>query len=148
MTVTVQDLRVPASRYETPTWVDLTDADERARLSPPAVRALPRLASAWGVTVEQMGALLGGVAPSTWHSWKSSPPAELPVDRLTRISLLLGIYSALHALYRGELADQWISRPNTNPLFEGRTPLDVLIAGGIPAMVEVRALLDARRGGL
>jgi hypothetical protein len=37
--------------------------------------------------------------------------------------------------------------PNTNPLFNGATPLDVMLRGGIPAMERVRALLDARRGG-
>ncbi len=146
--MTVPYLRVPASRYETPTWVDLTDADVRARLTPAAVRSLVPLVTAWGLSVEQIGALLGGVAASTWHSWKTSPPAELPVDRLTRVSLLLGIYSALHNLFAGELADEWVTLANTNPLFDGRAPLEVLITGGIPAMVEVRALLDARRGGL
>jgi hypothetical protein len=64
------------------------------------------------------------------------------------VSYLLGIYTALRALHQGELADRWVRRPNTNVLFDGRTPIDTMITGGIPAMAEVRALLDARRGGL
>jgi hypothetical protein len=33
-------------------------------------------------------------------------------------------------------------------LFGGQHPLDVMSQGGIPALIEVRALLDGRRGGL
>jgi hypothetical protein len=88
------------------------------------------------------------VPPSTWHAWVKRPPRDLGVDRLTRVSYLLGIYSALHVLYPGSpLADQWVARPNTNVLFGGQRPLDILLVGGITAMDHVRSLLDARRGG-
>ncbi len=50
-------------------------------------------------------------------------------------------------LYGDDLADEWVHLPNTNALFAGATPLDVMLRGGIPAMERVRALLDARRGG-
>jgi hypothetical protein len=146
--MTVVELRAPASRYQAPEPPDLSRPDERRRLTPAAVRGVARLADAWSLTVEETCALLGGVPASTWHSWKSSPPADLGVDRLTRVSYLLGIYTALHALHQGELADAWVRRPNANPLFAGRTPLAAMVAGGIPVMVEVRALLDGRRGGL
>ena len=36
--------------------------------------------------------------------------------------------------------------PNTNRLFGGGTPLEYVTRGGIPAMDQVRRLLDARRG--
>ncbi len=145
--MTVATLRAPASRYEVPAWVDLTDPTERERLSASAVTGAARLAAAWGLTVEQVGGLLGGVPPSTWHAWKKHAPADLGTDRLTRISYLLGIYTALHALHSAALADAWVTRPNTNPMFAGRTPLAVMLSGGIPALAAVRALLDARRGG-
>lgn len=141
------DVRVPATRFEVGEWPDLTDADVRARLTPAAVRGVARLAAAWGVTVPQVGQLLGGVSPSSWHAWQRTPPTALSTDQLTRVSLLLGIYTALHVLHAGPLADEWVRRPNSNRLFGGAAPLDVMIAGGIPAMVEVRALLDGRRGG-
>jgi hypothetical protein len=64
------------------------------------------------------------------------------------VSLLLGIYTALHVLHAGALADEWVRRPNTNPIFGGRAPLQAMLAGGIPVMIEVRGLLDGRRGGL
>jgi hypothetical protein len=145
--VTVALLRTPASRYETPAWVDLAEPEVRERLSAGAIRSVARLSKAWGVTVEQLGNLLGGVAPSTWYAWKGNPPGDLGVDRLTRISYLLGIYTALHVLHDDALADAWPTRPNSNPLFAGEAPLNVMISGGIPALAQVRALLDSRRGG-
>ena len=38
--------------------------------------------------------------------------------------------------------------PNTNRIFNGRTPLEYVIRGGLPALQIVRRLLDARRGGM
>jgi hypothetical protein len=138
----------PVSRFEHTPWVDLHDPKERVRLSAAAVRSVGSLAGAWGLTVDQLCTLLGGVPPSTWHAWVRKPPRDLGVDRLTRVSYLLGIYTALHVLYpKSPLSDQWIGRPNTNVLFGGQRPLDVLLVGGISAMDRVRSLLDARRGG-
>lgn len=142
------DIRTPATRAEVGSWPDLTDPATRAKLTPAAVTAVRRLADAWGLTTADVTALLGGIAPSTWHAWKATPPRELTMDQLTRVSLLLGMYTALHVLHEGALADQWVSRPNSNPVFSGQTPKAVMVTGGIPAMVEVRALLDGRRGGL
>ena len=147
MTALAAPTRYPASRFETQAWVDLRDPTEQARLTPAAVRATARLGDAWGLTVAQVCTLLGDVSPSTWHAWVRTPPKTLGVDRLTRASYLMGIYAALHVLYGSPLADEWVHLPNTNPLFNGRTPLDAMLLGGIPAMERVRALLDARRGG-
>ena len=140
-------LRYPASRFETQAWLNLGDPHERVRVSPAAIRGMRGLARAWGLEVEQVCALLGDISASSWHAWAKRPPKDLGVDRLTRISYLLGCYTALHVLYDEELADAWPTRPNSNALFDGATPLSVLVSGGIPALAGVRALLDARRGG-
>ena len=71
----------------------------------------------------------------------------LDQDRLTRISILTGIFKALNILYSKKLGDQWIQLPNDYPMFEGESPLTYMIEGGQPAMLRVRQLLDARRGG-
>jgi hypothetical protein len=78
---------------------------------------------------------------------KNRAAKTLDTDQLTRVSLLLGIYKALNILYSTKLADEWITLPNTNPMFAGESPLNYLKKGGIPAFVRVRQLLDARRGG-
>lgn len=144
----VLDVSKPATRSELGEWPYLADPVVRQELTPSAIGAMDRLTDQWGLTVKETGDLLGGVAPSTWHAWKSRPPAEMSMDQLTRVSLLLGIFTALHVLHPGELADTWVGRPNTNEIFSGRTPLQSMIDGGIPVMVEVRRLLDGRRGGL
>jgi hypothetical protein len=146
--MTALDVRSPATRAEVGEWPDLNDPRRRAELTPAALKAMRRLADSWHLSVKQAGDLLGGVPSSTWHAWKASLPPELGVDQLTRVSLLLGIYTSLHVLHPGELADSWVSRPNTNVIFGSRTPLQAMIDGGIPALVQVRSLLDGRRGGL
>ena len=80
---------------------------------------------------------------------KSCPAAvAVPEPPLSRISLVLGIYKALHILYpQPELADQWIKLRNANPLLGGdKPPLELMIDGGIDGLHRVRRLLDARRG--
>lgn len=121
--------------------------EERRRLSGPALRAFLRIAELWGLDVEAQRALLGWPSRSAFYNWRSGP-ATLPYDTLVRLSLVLGIYKALHVLYPDdEFADGWIRMRNTNPLFGDRTPLEVLVQGDVGTLYAVRRLLDGRRGG-
>ena len=132
-------------------WDQATDLSNRAvqaRLSPAAVRAFFRIAHAWKLRDEDARALLGGISNGAFYSLKRRPARSLDQDRLTRISLLVGIFKALNILYSRRLADAWIQLLNENPVFGGLTPLAYMLKGGMPAMVRVRQLLDARRGGL
>lgn len=146
--MTITNIRIPASTSELGEWPDLSEPEMRAQLTPAAVAGMARLAERWRLTVPHITQLLGGVSASTWHSWQNTPPVALSVDVLTRVSLLLGIFTSLHVLHSDDLADTWVQRPNSNPIFAGNTPLEVMLRGGIPALVEVRALLDGRRGGM
>ncbi len=126
---------------------DLTDPRERKRLSGAALRGFFNIMARWGVRDVDARALLGGVTNGPYYQLKRDPDRVLDVDRLTRISLLIGIFKALHVLYSEALADRWILMPNTNRLFGGASPLDYILRGGLPAMLTVRRLLDARRAG-
>jgi hypothetical protein len=139
--------RYPASRHAPPPAVDLSDAGARARLSAPALRAFFNIMPRWRVRDEDARLLLGGVTNGPYYEMKRDPDRRLDVDRLTRVSLLIGIYKALHILHGEALADRWVHLPNTNRLFGGAAPLDFMRRGGIPAMLAVRRLLDARRAG-
>ncbi len=141
-------LSYPASRFEPTPLVDLSSREERQRLSRSALAGFFRLAERWSLRDEDARALLGGVSSSTYYAWKKRPQRLLDVDQITRISYLVGIYKALHVLYGDALADTWVSLPNRNAIFGGRTPLDYMTAGGLLAMQTVRRLLDARRGGV
>ncbi len=138
----------PRSRFEPTVLVDLNARDERERLSTSALKGFFKLAATWKVRDEDARQLLGGLSNSAWYDWKKKPERTLEVDCITRISYLLGIYKALHILYGDQLADEWINLPNSNQIFEGRTPLAYMLGGGLLAMQTVRQLLDARRGGL
>lgn len=138
----------PKSRFEPAPFVDLNAKAERERLSASALKGFFGLAEAWGLRDEEARELLGGLSSSAFYEWKKHPDRVLEVDRVTRISLLIGIYKALHILYGDKLADEWVGLPNRNPIFAGRTPLAYMLAGGLLAMHTVRRLLDARRGGI
>lgn len=126
---------------------DLSNKDVVRRLSPAAVKGFLRVAGLWELRHEEARQLLGGMSNGAYYELKKAGSRSLDQDRLTRISLLTGIFKALNILYRKELADRWVHLPNTNPMFGGETPLAYMIKGGMPAIVRVRQLLDARRGG-
>jgi Protein of unknown function (DUF2384) len=133
--------------FSADTAVDLSNRAAQVRLSRVAVPAFFKLADAWALRDEPARHLLGGVSNGTFYQLKRSARKALDQDKLTRISLLLGIFRALNILYSRKLADAWINLPNANPMFQGAAPLAYMIKGGVPAFVRVRQLLDARRGG-
>lgn len=137
----------PRTRFEPTIPVDLNQREERERLSQSALKAFFKLAQAWQLRDEDARELLGGISSSAFYEWKKNPDRVLEVDRITRISFLIGIYKALHILYGDKLADEWVSLPNRNVIFGGSTPLAAMQAGGLLTMQTVRKLLDARRGG-
>ena len=137
----------PASRHLPAPPADLTDRTVRERLSAPALKAFFNIMRRWQVKDEAARALLGGVTNGPYYQMKRDPDRTLDADRLTRISLLVGIFKALHILYSESLADRWVQLPNTNRIFAGSTPLDYMMRGGVPAIDTVRRLVDARRAG-
>jgi hypothetical protein len=142
-----RETRYPATRYQPQPIPDLASREARQRLSPAALRAFFNAMARWKVRDEDARGLLGGVTNGPFYEMKRDPDRTLDTDRLTRISYLIGIFKALGVLHSDALADEWVRRPNRNPLFAGSTPLDYMIRGGLPAMQNVRRLLDARRAG-
>lgn len=127
---------------------DLTNAKVRTDLSASAINAFVKVAHNWRLTESQSRGLLGGIASSTFHAWKTEPDKQrLTQDTLIRISLVIGIYKALHIYFGHEWADQWVTLGNRGPLFGGAAPIDYMISQGQPGMVQVRRMLDAWRGG-
>jgi uncharacterized protein (DUF2384 family) len=126
---------------------DLADSATRARLSAPAIVAFFAIVEKWALRNEDAMALLGGASHGRYFELKKNRKGLLSQDELTRISLLIGIFKALNILFNQQLANQWPSRPNSNPMFGEAAPLQYLTRGGVPAMIGVRRLLDSRRGG-
>jgi uncharacterized protein (DUF2384 family) len=137
--------QTPGIRWDRP--ADLSDREVQEKLSPAAIRAFFSLAGHWKLRDEDARALLGGISNGSFYQLKRTPKT-LDQDKLTRISLLAGIFKALNVLYSTKLADAWIQLPNTNPIFGGESPLACMLKGGVPTMIRVRQLLDARRGSV
>ena len=127
---------------------DLADPKERERLSASAIKAFLRITQKWGLSEAQMRGLLGGIASSTFHAWKTAARGKkLDQDTLMRISLVIGIYKALQIYFGKPWADQWVTLGNRGPLFSGRAPIEYMLRHGQPGMLEVRRMLDTWRGG-
>lgn len=126
---------------------DRQDPQARKRLSGPGLRAFFNVADAWQLTPDEQRGLLGWPATSTFYKYRGGDVGTLSYDTLTRLSLVLGTYKALHVLYPdASLADRWVKLPNANVLFGGHPALALMIDGGIDGLSQVRRLLDARRG--
>jgi antitoxin Xre/MbcA/ParS-like protein len=137
--------QLPGISWDRP--VDLSRREVQLRLGPSALKAFLELKKRWKIRDEDARTLLGGVSNGAFYDLKRRPARPLDQDKLTRVSLLLGIFKALNILYSKKLADAWVQLANSNPMFSGDTPLAYMLKGGMPAMMRIRQLLDARRGG-
>lgn len=140
-------MQQPVVGFSWGTAVDLSRKENRTRLSPAAIKGVLRIAKHWNLRDEDTRALLGGVSSGSFYALKNGTNKKLDEDQLTRISLLIGVYKALNILYSKKLADAWMALPNANAMFGGDSALNYAKKGGIPALLRVRQLLDARRGG-
>ena len=129
--------REPSAAYQT-----------TPKIASGALRTLFRIADAWHLTNKELMKLLGSPPRSTFYKWKQGEVAALPQDVLERISYIFGIYAALQVLLpRPDAADTWIKKPNTAPLFGGKSALDRMLSGHVGDLYVVRQYLDAQRGG-
>jgi len=127
------------------------DAETRQRLSLPAVQAFVRIADLWRLTeLEQLGLLGESVSQQTLSGWQQGKiHGALNQDQIMRMSYLLGIYEGLERIWRRTPAqtDAWVRRATDDVPFLGRAPLAYMLVGGIPAMAETRAYIDAANFG-
>ncbi len=112
-----------------------------------AAKAFKRIAGFWRLSNDEAAALMG-VSPRTWSRVRSGTwQGRLSQDQLLRLSALTGLYKALHLYFSDQLADAWPRLPNAGEAFRGRTPVETMIDGGLPAIMGTRDLVDALRGG-
>ncbi|PKR49662.1 DUF2384 domain-containing protein [Thalassospira marina] len=122
----------------------ITERDKIAVL----IKAVVRTANAWSLTNTEAAALFD-VPTATWSRMKAgSFHGKLDQDKVTRASLLIGLFKGLRLLFNGPLTYGWPKTPNKGPGFNNKTPIQVMLEGGIPAMMRVRQHIDALRGGV
>ncbi|WP_245479841.1 MbcA/ParS/Xre antitoxin family protein [Hansschlegelia zhihuaiae] len=112
------------------------------------VKAVVRACEFWGLTNKEASDLFD-VPIATWCRMKAGTfRGRLDQDKITRASLIVGIFKALRILFNREMVNSWPKATNTGPMFQGRSPVALMIEGGIPAMLRTRRYLDGLRGGL
>ncbi|WP_374089715.1 antitoxin Xre-like helix-turn-helix domain-containing protein [Methylomicrobium lacus] len=123
------------------------DLDD-AMIAKSALRTFFNIAEAWKLSTDEAMVLLGMDSRSTFFKWKKQPElAKLNPDKLERLSYIFGIYKALQILLpKAEAADQWIKRPNSAGLFQGKSALDRMLKGRVIDLYVVRQYLDGQRG--
>jgi hypothetical protein len=111
------------------------------------MRGFFNIARLWQLSQSEQQTLLA-LPRSTLAKYRQDPAnAQLGPDTLERISYLLGIYKALQILIPDATqADGWVRRPNTAPLFGGRSALDRMLGGHVSDLFVVRQYLDGQRG--
>jgi hypothetical protein len=121
--------------------------DERDKIAA-IVKGVVRTADAWGLSNAE-AATLFDVPTATWSRMKAGAyKGVLDQDKVTRASLLIGLYKGLRLLFNGPLTYGWPKTTNAGPGFNGRTPVQIMSEGGIPAMMKMRQHIDALRGGV
>lgn len=121
--------------------------DQREQIAA-VLKAVVRTADNWKLTNAEAAALFD-VPTATWGRMKAGTyRGILDQDKVTRASLMIGLFKGLRLLFNGPLTYGWPKTPNGGPGFNGRTPIQVMMAGGIPAMINVRQHVDALRGGM
>ncbi len=112
------------------------------------VKAVVRATDAWELSNAEAAALFD-VPSATWSRMKAGTyRGVLDQDKVTRASLLIGLFKGLRLLFDGPLTYGWPRTANTGPGFNGRSPVQIMSEGGIPAMMKVRQHIDALRGGV
>lgn len=94
----------------------------------------------WGVTSSGQAVLLGlgddeGAAP--FEAVRAGAPMPETTETLRRCSAILTIHRALETLYPNSraMASYWVT--TRNPLFQDRTPLEVMLGAGLAGMERV-----------
>jgi uncharacterized protein (DUF2384 family) len=103
--------------------------------------AFRKVAAALGLTLPEQAAILG-VSRATVAGWKTAPGAD--PDKLDRMALFVGIFGLAGQAFPGERgAEGWLRRPNTEPVFGGAPPLDLLLNGRFESLLRTYDHLQA-----
>lgn len=124
------------------------------RLVAAGLRTFANIAKAMNLSAAEVAKLLG-VSRATYYRLKQTaaqereaPPTQKAAfrDQLAdaalqeRLSLLLGIHGDLQSYYakNRDFGEQWVKYPNSNPVFGGHAPLELMLSGSLVALWTVR----------
>jgi Protein of unknown function (DUF2384) len=124
-------------------------ATKSVQIAKSALSVYFNIADTWKLNAEEAMTLLGLDSRSTYFKWKKHPEsAKLTPDKLERLSYIFGIYKALQILLPvAASADEWIKRPNSASLFQGKSALERMLTGHVADLYLVRHYLDGQCSG-
>lgn len=134
-----------------PHWPAIS-ANERARVSGAGLRTFLNIANRWTLSEQQRAQLLGADSVDQFRSWEAAARGHrllvLPMDVLMRISVVLGVFSALRQ-FLTSLEDErrWLFRARPSLPFLGRNPMEFLTSGTHEDRLEVRRHAEAAAFG-
>jgi uncharacterized protein (DUF2384 family) len=103
--------------------------------------AFRKVAAALTLSIPDQAAILG-IGPSTLKTWKTIPGRD--PDKLDRMALFIGSFDLAGQAFPGERgAESWFRRPNAEPIFDGKAPLDLLLQGRFEALLRTYDYLQA-----
>jgi len=131
----------PQGDSTTPPPGRVTPEEARAML-----RAILTVFDRWQLTAPEARVLLGDPSERTYQRWRAGDVAHVSSDTIFRLGVLLGIHKALRYMFAApERGYIWVRKPNA--AFGGSSALDKMLQGAPTDLAEVRAYLDAERGG-
>ncbi|MDR5654733.1 antitoxin Xre-like helix-turn-helix domain-containing protein [Ruixingdingia sedimenti] len=131
MSIPQQQKTVP-----TPSAPSLTQLEAQA-----AARAVVNLFRLWNVTDIEARDLLGGLPRHTWSRWKARDIGPIRRDLGTRLSLYLGIHSALRLIFGNDRDRLYGRMRRGNSAFGGASVLEVICNGQMLDLWRVRQFL-------
>lgn len=109
-----------------------------------AVTACIRLANLWKLSEDEFNTLVNAHLGTDLEAWNTKESVVLADDSLIRMSHLLNIHVALRTLFSGDSAYTWLQKPNSNPLFGGKSALSFILAGGLSELEKVDHYLQSQ----
>lgn len=112
-------------------------------VSSPARRVFARIADVWSLSEEEQASILGQPVGVAFQIDDVS--GDIQTETLERVSCLIGIYRALHAIFPiDDQADRWIRRANQASPFGSLPALALMCTGRVCDLASVRQYLDAQ----
>jgi hypothetical protein len=134
--------------WEPPRSIDFSP-ENRTRVSGPVLRTFLNIARVWNLDEEGHRQLLGKPQEGEFKLWREAAENHqaltLSMDVLLRISAVLGIYKSLRIIHQSEEEGrEWLGRANRGAPFDGRSPMELMLSGFEPGLMDVRAYLLAQ----
>lgn len=117
--------------HATESIIDLSARQSRARLTLSALDGFVAIMKAWEIGNEEARSLLGGISSDRYVAMEQDAlHEELPEEMMIRISYVIRLVQVLHTVFGNSLDDTWMSRPSSNSIFGGATPLPYCLEYG------------------